>query len=87
MPHPPICTPRCAAGCAKIKKPNPLNQYRKNKDGKYWFELIPEKDKERGMIHDSIMVFFNIMINTGQISNEINIEYKEYIAAVNKFLK
>ena len=68
---------------------NSLNQYRKDKEGRYWFELIPDKDKEewRGMIHDSIMTFFNTMINTGQISDEITKEYKDYIVAVNKFLE
>ena len=33
------------------------------------------------------MTFFNTMINTGQISDEINEEYNKYIAAVNKFLE
>ena len=72
----------------KTDTPNSLDQYRKDKDGKYWFEMIPETDKEswRRMIRDSIMEFFNTMIMTGQISDEINIEYNEYIAAVNKFL-
>jgi len=68
---------------------NSLNQYRKDKKGHYWFELIPNIDEGdwRRMIHDSIMTFFNTMINTGQISDEINEEYNKYIAAVNKFLE
>lgn len=68
---------------------NPLNHFRKSNSGKYWFELIPDIDKGdwRRMIHDSIMTFFNTMINTRQISAEINEEYKKYIAAVNKFLE
>ena len=56
---------------------NSLNQYRTDKDKEDW----------RGMIHDSIMTFFNTMINTGQISDEITKEYKDYIVAVNKFLE
>ena len=67
---------------------NAFNQYRKDKHGKYWFELIPDIDKEewRGMIDNSIMTYFNTMINTGQISDEIMREYNEYIVAVKKFL-
>ena len=68
---------------------NPLNHFRKNDNGKYWFELIPNIDEGdwRITIHNSIMTFFNTMINTGQISDEINQEYKEYIMAVNKVLE
>ena len=70
-------------------KENPLNHFRKTDNGKYWFELIPNIDEGdwRRMIHNSIMTFFNTMINTGQISDEINQEYKEYIMAVNKVLE
>ena len=87
---PPSCTTGSAAGCTKKKAntPNPLDRFRKDKDGEYWFELIPEKDKKdwEKIINGSIEEFFNIMNNTGEISDEINKEYNEYIAAVNKFL-
>ena len=90
-PPPPICTTGSAAGCIKkeTNTSNPLDRFRKDKDGEYWFELIPEKDKKdwEKIINGSIVEFFNTMINTGQISDEINIEYKEYIAALNKFLE
>ena len=67
---------------------NVLNQYRKDNSGKYWFELIPDEDKAgwHDMISNSIVNYFATMVNSGLISCETNKEYKEYIAAVNKFL-
>ena len=68
---------------------NVLKQYRKDKRGKYWFELIPLADRAgwRDMVSNSIPSFFATMVNSGQISDETNKEFKEYMAAVNKFLE
>ena len=69
-------------------KPNVFNQYRKDSSGQYWFELIPPADRAdwRDMVSNSIPSFFAAMVNSGQISDDTNKEYKEYMAAVNKFL-
>jgi len=74
--------------CGSTIEPNVLNQYRKDSSGQYWFELIPVKDKAswRDMVSNSIPSYFATMVNSGQISDETNKEFKEYMAAVNKFL-
>tara|TARA_B100000029_G_scaffold439361_1_gene455856 strand:- start:85 stop:393 length:309 start_codon:yes stop_codon:yes gene_type:complete len=69
-------------------EPNVLDQYRKDSSGQYWFEIIPPADRAgwRDMVSNSIPSYFAAMVNSGQISDEINKEFKEYSAAVNKFL-
>jgi len=69
-------------------EPNVLNQYRKGVSEQYWFESIPSADRTdwRDMVSNSIPSFFAAMVNSGQISDETNKEFKEYSAAVNKFL-
>ena len=69
-------------------KQNVLNQYRKDKHGQYWFQLIAESDRAswREMISNSIPSYFAAMVNSGQISDDTNKEFQEYTAAVNKFL-
>ena len=70
-------------------EPNVLNQYRKDRSGQYWFELIPSTDKanRRKEIGNSIPNFFADMLNSGQFSSETSAEFEEYSAAVNKFLE
>jgi len=69
-------------------KPNILKQYRKDRHGHYWFQLIPAGDRAswRNMISNSIPSYFAAMVNSGQISDDTNKEFQEYTAAVNKFL-
>jgi hypothetical protein len=68
--------------------PNVFNQYRKDRHGQYWFQLIPAGDRAswRNMISNSIPSYFAAMVNSGQISDDTNKEFQEYTAAVNKFL-
>ena len=72
----------------KSTNPSLLNQYRKHADGKYWFEMIPKKDRKNwhDMVSNSIPQYFNDIVNSGGSSDTITNEYKEYIAAANKFL-
>ena len=55
-------------------EPNVLDQYRKDRSGQYWFEIIPPADRAgwRDMVSNSIPSYFAAMVNSGQISDEIN---------------
>ena len=66
-----------------------MDFYNKNENGKYWFEKIPANkiEAQRTTISTSIMEYFNCMVNTGHVSNEMNIEYKEYIRVLKIFLE
>ena len=70
-------------------KPDALQQYRKDKNGQYWFEDIPENDRAswKGMVSSSIPSYISTMINSGLVGETYTEEYKEYISAVNNFLE
>jgi len=70
-------------------KPDALQQYRKDKNGEYWFEHIPENDRAswKGMVSSSIPSYFNTMVNSGLVGEKYTEDYEKYINAVNKFLE
>ena len=55
-------------------KHNVLTQFRKDKQGNYWFQLIPAGDKAnwRDMVSNSIPSYFAAMVNSRQISDDTN---------------
>ena len=94
MDTPPTPPPRQKKHTAKKAnrppaKPDALQQYRKDKNGQYWFEHIPENDRAswKGMICSSITSYISTMINSGLVGETYTEEYKEYISAVNNFLE
>ena len=69
-------------------KPDVLQQYRKDKNGQYWFEHIPENDRAswKGMVSSSIPSYFNTMVNSRLVGETYTEENEEYIKAVNNLI-
>ena len=73
-------------------KTNYLDFYKKDAEGNYWFQRIPEKswkeNKEgwKTLIMRTMVDYFDMLVKTG-LKPSKNKPYLEYMQTMNKFLK
>ena len=90
---PPIPPPKNNSGnktprSEECDRPTHLAYFRKDQHGKYWFQLIPEENRENfyDMVRKSIMQYFTVLVNNGLYGSETSKEHEKYKAAANQFL-
>tara|TARA_B100000686_G_scaffold353042_1_gene457058 strand:+ start:406 stop:1200 length:795 start_codon:yes stop_codon:yes gene_type:complete len=68
---------------------NILDRYKKDEDGNYWFNIIPDNVKEsfKNDVMQSAVQYLSDMANSYQISIKNHEKFQEYVAAVSEWLK